>query len=137
MVALPCSDILRKCANASFLDAALFLALVAGLLSWLDPSTHGSVANNSLISAGHWVLVFLLASARVNADYVLKTDVEVTWLLYGFMLGEIDSDSAASVTLMLISAVLFQRHRRQQRLKNDDDVRELPELPSEEGTAAF
>jgi hypothetical protein len=98
------------------LDASIFLAIAAAFVSWLDPNAHGSIANNSLVNAGHWVIIFLLSAARVKAESYIKTDVEVTWLFYGFMLGEVDIDSAASVTFMLLSALAFQRHRRVLRL---------------------
>ena len=116
----------------------MVLAFGAALLSWVDPTPHGSVANGALVHAGHWVLLFLLASARVHADRVLKTDVEVTWLLYGFLLGEIDADSGVALTLVFLSAILFQRHRRKLRVDEDEEnaVRELPDLPDQD-TAAF
>ena len=115
----------------------MVLAFGAALLSWVDPTPHGSVANGALVHAGHWVLLFLLASARVKADYVLKTDVEVTWLLYGFLLGEIDADGAAPITLMFLSAVLFQRHRRELRMA-ETTVEEPPPVElSPDDTAAF
>ena len=116
MVKLPCPDVLRAFGSASMLDLALVLAVTSAAVSWLDPSMHGSLANNSLLNAGHWLILFMLAAARVNADGYIKTDVEITWMLYGFMLGEVDADNAAAVSLMVLSAVAFQRHRRQQRI---------------------
>ena len=97
------------------IDVAIGLACAAALVSWLDPHAHGSVANSSLVNAGHWVIIFMLVAARIKAESYIKTDVEVTWLLYGFMLGEVDADAAGAVTLMLLSALAFQRHRRSLR----------------------
>jgi hypothetical protein len=118
------------------LDASIFLAIAAALVSWLDPNAHGSIANNSLVNAGHWVIIFLLSAARIKADSYIKTDVEVTWLLYGFMLGEVDIDCAAAVTLMLLSALAFHRHRRALRLHECEATTPAVTL-ADDDTAAF
>lgn len=133
MVKLCCPDVLRTINNISMLDCAIIAAVLSAAVSWIDPQTHGSTANNSLLNAGHWLIIFLLAAARVNADSYLKTDVEITWVLYGFMLGEVDADNAAAVTLMVISAVCFQRNRRRQRVEENTVEAAVPD----ETTAAF
>jgi len=102
------------------IDAAIFLAFASACLSWLDPSAHGSVANSSFVNAGHWVIIFLLIAARIHAVDYIKTDIEATWLLYGFMLGEVDTDMPTSMALMLLSAMAFQRHRRALRVHECD-----------------
>ena len=76
--------------------------------------------------------IFLLAAARVKAETYIKTDVEVTWLLYGFMLGEVDADAAGAVTLMLLSALAFQRHRRALRLHECAVTTPTPTTTTEE-----
>lgn len=100
------------------IDLAIVTATTAAAVSWLDPADHGSVANASLINASHWLLLFLLCAFRANAPSYWKTDIEITWMLYGFIIGQIDSDSTASTALVLISAASFQQYRRQQRLVN-------------------
>lgn len=133
MVKLPCPDVLRTVASAGVLDFAIIAAVASAAVSWLDPSMHGSVANNSLLNAAHWLILFMLAAVRVSADGYIKTDVEITWMLFGFILGEVDADNAASIAFMVLSAACFQRHRRQQRL--DEQNVELAEPSSE--TAEF
>ena len=108
-----CTDILQR---FNYLDISTCLAFTAALISWFDPHQHGSVANSSIVNAGHWVLVFMLIGARVKVAEYIKTDIECTWLLYGFMLGEVDLDCAACVTLMALSAFAFQRYRRAERM---------------------
>ena len=113
----------KKC---SMMDLASVLAIVAALTSWLDPHDHGSLANSSIVNAVHWVLVFVLVGARTAVGDHIKTDVEVTWLLYGFLLGEVDLDSAAAVTLMALSAFAYQRHRRELRKESMSVQEEEP-----------
>ena len=109
----------------TYLDASLAMALAATLVSWLDTAQHGSLANHEFVLAAHWVLMFLLGSARVRADEIIRTDVEVTWLVYGFLIGEVDADSSMSVVTTIMSAIFFQRHRRQLRTTAQDAVQEL------------
>lgn len=129
---MPCPDVLRNCAKVTMIDVAIGFACAAALVSWVDPHMHGSVANNSMVNAGHWIIIFLLAAARVKAETYIKTDMEVTWLLYGFMLGEVDADAAGAVTLMLLSALAFQRHRRALRLHECAVTTPAPSTTTEE-----
>lgn len=122
-----CADIRGRMTRVTYLHASLVMASMAAMVSWLDTVQHGSSANHDLLNAAHWVLLFLLASAHVRADEIIKTDVEVTWLVYGFLIGEIDTDSSMSVASTVMSAVLFQRHRRKLRTAAEDSVQELPD----------
>jgi hypothetical protein len=87
--------------------AALF-ALVSALVSEFGTHAHSSYANTNIMNAGHWLLF-----ALVLAEKTARGGPAVpTWILYGFMFGELDSDSAASVGLLVVSAFAFFQHHR-------------------------
>jgi len=108
-----CHDIRDR---MSMIDIAVGLATFAALFSMFDPREHGSMANSSVLNALHWLLLFILVVARCKPTHVLQTDVEVTWLLYGLLLGEVEMDCAPALASILMSAFAYQRHRRNARV---------------------
>lgn len=122
MTALHCSYVRETMQKLTPLDAAIWLAVASAVMSWADPYPHGSSVNSSILSAAHWALVFMLAGARIKADTYVKTDVEVTWLFYGILIGEIDLDSVAALTLVCISALMFHKNRREIRLEGSNET---------------
>lgn len=115
---MTCADIRTKCApHATAINIAVLCAFTAALICTIDSDNHdhGSHANTVLLDAGHWVLVALLVLARFQPANCVKSDMEITWVVYGFMLGELDLDTVASVCLVAISAIAFLSHRRQVR----------------------
>jgi len=115
---MTCTDIHNRLRpHATAINIAVLLAFVSAMMSTVDghDHDHGSHANTVLLDAGHWVLVSLLVLARFQPATCMKTDLEITWMVYGFMLGELDQDTAASVCLVVLSAMAFLSHRRQVR----------------------
>lgn len=105
---LKCPDV-RK--SATYIQAAIMCALIAAIVSYAGGREHGSHANNNLLNAAHWIMVILLAQSYVECG---KDLTEVTWVLYGFLFGELDYENAACTTLLFLSAMLFYtfRHMR-------------------------
>jgi hypothetical protein len=127
-----CHDIRDR---MSMIDIAVGLAAFAALFSMFDPREHGSMANSSVLNALHWLLFFLLVVARCKPTHVLQTDVEVTWLLYGLLLGEVEMDCAPALASILLSAVAYQRHRRNTRVATETVSN--PSDAAEDDIAAF
>lgn len=97
------------------IDAAIALAVFAALYSSATYSQHGSLANNAFVSAVHWTIVLLLATAKFKPTAVLQCDVEVTWLMYGVLFGQVELDAAPAFLAIVLSAYGFQMHKRKQR----------------------
>jgi hypothetical protein len=97
------------------IDVAIALAVFAALYSSATYSQHGSLANDAALSAVHWLVVLLLGTAKFKPDYVLPCDVEVTWLLYGVLFGQMELDAAPAFAAIVLSAYTFQIHKRKQR----------------------
>lgn len=108
-----CDDIRTRTAS---IDAAIALAVCAALYSSVTYSEHGSVANNAFLSAVHWLVVLLLGAAKFKPAHLPPCDVEVTWLLYGVLFGQMELDAAPAFVLIVLSAYAFQMHKRKQRL---------------------
>jgi hypothetical protein len=104
---------IRKCAVP--IDVAIALAAFAALYSSATYSQHGSLANDAALSAVHWLVVLLLGTAKFKPEYVLPCDVEVTWLLYGVLFGQMELDAAPAFAAIVLSAYAFQLHKRKQR----------------------
>lgn len=97
------------------IDVAIALVVFAALYSSATYSQHGSLANDAVLSAVHWLIVLLLVTAKIKPDYVLPCDVEVTWLLYGVLLGQVELDAAPAFAAVVMSAYAFRMHKRKQR----------------------
>lgn len=101
--------------HTASIDVAIALAVFAALYSSATYSQHGSLANDAVLSAVHWLIVLLLVTAKIKPDYVLPCDVEVTWLLYGVLLGQVELDAAPAFAAVVLSAYAFRMHKRKQR----------------------
>ena len=107
------NDIHKRIAS---IDAAIALAVFASLYSSVTYSQHGSLANNAFLSAVHWLVVLLLGTAKFRPAHVPPCDVEVTWLMYGVLFGQMELDAAPAFLSSTLSAYAFQMHKRKQRL---------------------
>jgi len=101
-------------ARTSAIDLSLLLAVFAALYS-STISTKGSLANDIALDGVHWLVVLLLATCKYNPSYVLPCDVEVTWLLYGVLFGEMELDAAPASVAIVMSAYAYTMHTRKQR----------------------
>jgi len=110
-----CADIRERTAP---IDLSLALSLFAALYS-STLSTKGSLANDIALDGIHWLVVLLLATCKFKPSYVLPCDVEVTWLLYGVLFGEIELDAAPASLAILMSAYAYKMHKREQRLNQE------------------
>lgn len=108
------------------IDVAIALAAFAALYSSATYSQHGSLANDAVLSAVHWLVVLLLVTSKIKPDYVLPCDVEVTWLLYGVLLGQVELDAAPAFLSIVLSAYAFRMHKR--KLRRDQTERETAAL---------
>lgn len=123
---VPCQDVLRR---VKYIHASIAAAFAAAVVSYAT-SMHGSNANNSILAAVHWMLVVMLCITYVAPHVLQRTDIELVWLTFGFLFGELDADSVASCVLVMASAVLFHLHRRTELLKQAsgfDDGSGVPE----------
>jgi len=111
---MPVRDILSK---LTLIDGALVLAAFAAVFTTLDPRVHAERAVTSLVVGLHWILAFVLVGERCKPQAAIATDMEVTWFLYGLLLGGVDSDSTTALVSIMVSAAIYQRHRRVQRLE--------------------
>lgn len=117
------------------LDVAIFLAWGSAVISWA--SNYSNATNTALLSTAHWLVVLLLLGNRSCSQHALQTDIEATWLVYGFLMGEIASDNAASLTLIMMSAFFFQRHRRDLRCNEaNEDCMEADDNSLTDGDSA-
>ena len=107
---MKCNMDIRK--SATYMNAAIMLALMAAIASYATPGSHGSHANSNMLSAFHWLLVILLVVAYLGPAKCINADVEVIWLVYGFLFGELDLEDAACTALVVVSAVSFHVYRR-------------------------
>lgn len=114
-----CVDILRQ---AKSIQISIACALVAAIVSYASSTFHGSQANNSMLAATHWLMVVLLTVTYMAPKVLQRTDVEVVWMTYGFLFGEMGMDSVASYVLVLISAVFFHLHRRTVLLESSETI---------------
>lgn len=87
------------------LNLAIFSAFLAAFISTLDSHSHGSHANRTIMEAGHWVLL-----AAITSEKVRRVPGIPVFMLYGFMMGELDLDAMASVGLTALSACAFWHH---------------------------
>ena len=97
------------------INVAIALAVFAALYSSATYSNHGSLANDAVLSAVHWLVVLLLGTAKLKPTYMLPCDVDVTWLLYGVLLGQLELDAAPAFAAIVLSAYAFQLHKRRHR----------------------
>lgn len=90
------------------IHASVLLALVSALISSIA-SARGSTSslNAALMHASHWLLVVLLIVFYVYPATRTKPPTECLWLMYGFLLGELDSDSTAAWCCVCGSAMLY------------------------------
>ena len=96
------------------IDLSLALAVFAALYSSATRA-KGSLANDVALAGVHWMVVLLLGTAKLKPSYVRPCDVEVTWLLYGVLFGEMELDAVPAFVAILMSAYAFKLHKRQQR----------------------
>jgi hypothetical protein len=113
-------------ARTSAIDLALLLAVFAALYSSAI-STKGSLANDIAVDGVHWLVVLLLATCKLKPSYVLPCDVEVTWLLYGVLFGEMELDAAPASLATLMSAYAYTMHKRKQRITQESIASAGPE----------
>jgi hypothetical protein len=107
-------DILSKLA---LIDGAIALAAFAAVFTLIDPRVHAERAITSLVVGLHWILAFVLVGEKCKPQAAIATDMEVIWFVYGLLLGGVDSDSTTALVSIMVSAAIFQRHRRVQRLE--------------------
>ena len=100
---MSCIADIRK--HLTSLHLAIFSAFLAAFVSTLDSHSHGSHANRTIMEAGHWVLLAAIASEKVR-----RVPGIPVFMLYGFMMGELDLDAVASVGLTAVSACAFWHH---------------------------
>lgn len=127
---MTCKDDIR--AHVTYINTAIVTALLAAIASYTNLGDHGSHANGNVLNAVHWVLVILLVGAYIGPKKCIRTDVEVTWLAYGFLFGEIDMEDAMCSALVIASALTFHLHRRQALARESTDVVAAP-LPADGG----
>jgi len=65
-----------------------------------------------LLQAAHWALVLILIGSELRPARCINPNIEVTWLLFGFLMGEIDSEPTACVVFAMFSATMYYFHRR-------------------------
>jgi hypothetical protein len=113
-------------ARTSAIDLALLLAVFAALYSSATRA-KGSLANDVALAGVHWMVVLLLGTAKLKPSYVRPCDVEVTWLLYGVLFGEMELDAVPAFVAMLMSAYAFKLHKRQQRITQESIASAAPD----------
>ncbi len=105
-------------ARTSAIDLSLLLAVFAALYS-STVSSKGSLANDIALAGVHWMVVLLLGTAKLKPSYVLPCDVEVTWMLYGVLFGEMELDAVPASVAIMMSAYAYTMHRRKQRQEQE------------------
>ena len=106
---LRCPDIRKR---APHIQASIACALIAAIVSFASGRWHGSHANSNLLNAAHWIMVILLAQSYLACG---KDLTAVTWVLYGYLFGELDYEDAACTTLVFLSAILFYTFLRMRK----------------------
>lgn len=128
-----CIDVHNK-----HIASSIALATAAAIISLANYENNGSVANASFLNAAHWVLVAVLFFVKFNGDlYVKKTDIEFTYFTYGILVGEVDSDSMITLSLVVVSMLCYRMHLRSRRQllesAGTQDEAEIP-LPSRDAS---
>lgn len=122
-----CYDIRNK-----HIIGATVLAVVAAVISLVNYESNGSVANASFLNAAHWVLVAVLLFVKFNGDLYVKTDIEFTYFVYGILVGEVDSDSMITLSLVIVSMLCYRMHLRLRRqmlesaAATDEETADMP-----------
>ncbi len=121
-------DILKQ---GSPIDLSILLAVFAAIYS-AATRKKGSLANDIALAGVHWLVALLLATSKWKPTYVVLCDVELTWLLYGVLFGEMELDATPAFITTMLSAYLYKIHMRNKRVDdsliasaalNDDDGR--------------
>ena len=119
-----CQDIREKCSPyCTSINGAILLAVVAAIISsTVRYDADQARASVVLLESAHWALVILLVGSYVQPTRCVNPDIEVTWLIYGFLMGEISADVTVCVCLVILSAIMYYYHRRAAAAKPDVDV---------------
>lgn len=139
-MSLDCCQDVRTQARPYFttINGSVFFALISAMVSSIDHYTgHASAVNGALLQAAHWMLVALLAVFYVQAAKCLDPNVEMLWLTYGFLLGEMDSDSIVAWFLIAVSAMLYFFYQRQRRAESLNVMPAAEENSDDDATAAI
>ena len=104
------------------IDGSILFASVATIISLIHYHDNGSPANAAFLNAAHCVLCILLFGIKFDADKYIQTDVEVTFFVYGVLVGEVDSDSVLVLAFNIISLILYRSHRKIQRIGIDENT---------------
>ena len=139
MSSLSCQDI-RTRARPYFttINGSIFFALISAMVSSIDHYTgHASAVNGALLQAAHWMLVALLAVFYVQATKCMDPNVEMLWLAYGFLLGEMDSDSIVAWCLIAVSATLYFIYQRRRRAESLNVMPAAEQHSDDDATAAI
>lgn len=119
------------------INGSIACALVSALVSSVDSYTgDASAFNGPMLQAAHWLLVVLLAVFYVQPKKCVNPNVELLWLAYGFLLGEIDSDSIVAWVFIVASAILYFVYQRQGRLEASANVMPAAESHSDDDETA-
>lgn len=114
----------ERCADVRIkpIDGAILFSSVAAIISLIHYHDNGSPANAAFLNAAHCVLCILLFGIKFDADKYIQTDVEVTFFVYGVLVGEVDSDSVLVLAFNVISLILYRSHRKMQRIGPDENT---------------
>lgn len=137
---MPCLQDIRDRARplCTCINGSLFFAFLSALVSSIDTVTgHASPVNGALLRAAHWILVVLLAIFYVHPTACATPHAEPLWLAYGFLLGEMDSDSIVAWCLIAISAVLYLGDQRKRRTESVNIMPAAEDPVSDDDAAAI
>lgn len=136
MTSLFCQDVRAQVQPfCTTINGCIFFALISAVVSSIDHYTgHASAINGALLQAMHWIIVVLLAVFYVQPAKCLNPNVEMLWMAYGFLLGEMDSDSIVSWCLIAISATLYFCYQRQYRAEESINIMPAEPEHSEENS---
>ena len=105
--------------NVKPIYTSIFLAFISAIVSFLRVDSRGSRANDTALAASHWLIVIFLSLTHVAPELLEKTDVELVWVTYGFLFGELDQENIVSYVLVICSAFFFHLHRRKVKTSNE------------------
>lgn len=139
MSSVYCQDVrTRAQPYCTTINGSIFFALISAMVSSIDHYTgHASAVNGALLQAAHWMLVALLVVFYVQAAKCLDPNVEMLWLAYGFLLGEMDSDSIVAWCLIATSAILYFCYYRQRRAESLNVMPAAEETSDDDATASI
>ena len=104
------------------IDGSIVFACVAAIISLIHYHNNGSPANAAFLNAAHCVLCLLLFGIKFDADKYIQTDVEVTFFVYGVLVGEVDTDSVLVLAFNIISLLFYRSHRKLERIGPDNNT---------------